>query len=238
MPNLHAGALHSLKPQEKKRQKSPATAVSNGLPSESKESRGESLLSRRPLHESSLSAEDDDENPRRGSNTVRDHMVGPGAYELPQIFGKHHFVSNVSDTPAYSIGSSARLMLESGSGGTLPVADSMGLGRRPNLTPGVCYYSPKFVLPKSPSFVPTRAKRFGEEDDPTKEKRLPITHVQDIFDPPKRYGVCTIHKGIGRIPKGDAVRAEEAGGPSWAGRLQRIRTPDAGGAAETGTTVL
>jgi len=108
---------------------------------------------------------------------------GPGAYVLPPILGTKRTISNLENAPAFSIGSAVRMSAEETYGTT-----KNSLGNK-IITPGVGYYHPKFVLPKSPGFAPVSEERFLEPKD-SKNQKLPISHVKDInITKPKKFGV-------------------------------------------------
>jgi hypothetical protein len=112
--------------------------------------------------------------------------LGPGSYELPPILGKKRIISTIHNTPAFSIGSSIRLLSGNSCDTILEksnVTNSL-LG-----TPGVGAYHPKFVLPKSPGFVPTTEERFKNLESAS-EKKLPIMYVKEINLKAKKFGVC------------------------------------------------
>ncbi len=112
-------------------------------------------------------------------------IVGPGAYALPPILGKKRMMSNLENSPAYSIGSSLRMSSVEAKPSAALDKTHKSLG-----SPGVGYYQPKFVLPRSPGFAPVSEERFLEPSSTKAPVKLPISHVQDIFfTKPKRFGV-------------------------------------------------
>lgn len=125
--------------------------------------------------------------------------LGPGAYELPPILGKKRVVSNLSNTPAFSIGRSARVIAVENDALKIEKSDS----KKSPVTPGVGAYFPKFVLPHSPSFVPLRAKRFMEELK--NDKKLPISYSQEDRKKELRLGVILFIKIF--IKKGQFSKA-------------------------------